>query len=109
MGSYYLANKQPDLVTGFVGIGMSGGGKIPEMDNVELLKSLQVPVLDIYGENDLNSVLSSASDRIQSIENNKVSTSELMSRQIMIPGADHFFDGQNADLLNEVSTWLKQL
>jgi pimeloyl-ACP methyl ester carboxylesterase len=109
MGSYYLANHHPDLVSGFVGIGMSGGGKHTGMDNVVLLTSVDVPVLDLYGENDLDSVLGSANARKQSVENRKASASNAKSVQKMVPGADHFFDGQNADLLNEVSSWLKNL
>ena len=109
MGSYYLANNQPDLVTGFVGIGMSGGGKHKEMNNVLLLKSVQVPVLDLYGENDLDSVLASANSRKQSINGRKISSTSSNSMQKMVPGADHFFDGQNKELINEVSTWLKEL
>jgi pimeloyl-ACP methyl ester carboxylesterase len=109
MGAYYLANNQPDLVTGFVGIGMSGGGKITEMDNVVLLKSVNVPVLDIYGENDLDSVLASANSRKQSITGRKISSSNPISMQKMVSGADHFFDGKNDELLEEVFTWLKGL
>jgi len=109
MGAYYLANNQPDLVTGFVGIGMSGGGKHKEMNNVVLLKSVQVPVLDLYGENDLDSVLASANSRKQSINGRKISSSGSNSMQKIVPGADHFFDGHNEELINEVSTWLKGL
>ncbi|MEA1890456.1 MAG: DUF3530 family protein [Pseudomonadota bacterium] len=109
MGTYYLANNQPGLVTGFVGIGMSGGGKHNEMNNVMLLKSVHVPVLDLYGENDLKSVLGSANARKQSIESRKNPASSPNSMQKMVPGADHFFDGQDEALINEVSTWLKGL
>jgi alpha/beta superfamily hydrolase len=109
MGSYYLANNQTDLVSGFVGIGMSGGGKHTGMDNVVLLKSVHVPVLDLYGENDLDSVLASANARKQSIVNRKTPASSPNSMQKMVPGADHFFDGQNDELLDEVSSWLKGL
>ena len=106
MGAYYLANNQPDPVKGFVAIGMSGGGKSTVMDNVMLLKSIHVPVLDLYGEIDLDSVLSSANQRRQSIESRKVPASSKRSMQIMVPGADHFFDGQNEVLVKEVLTWL---
>jgi len=109
MGSHYLANNQPELVTGFIGIGMSGGGKHSGMDNVVLLKSVHIPVLDLYGENDLDSVLASANARKQSITGRKISSSNPISMQKMVPGADHFFDGKNDELLEEVFTWLKGL
>ncbi|MFW2439992.1 MAG: DUF3530 family protein [Arenicellales bacterium] len=109
MGSYYLANNQPGHVSGFVGIGMSGGGKIAEMDNVVLLKYVNVPVLDLYGENDLESVLASANIRRQSITGRTISSPNSISIQKMVPGADHFFDGKNDELLEEVFKWLKGL
>ena len=109
MGNHYLANEQPDTVAGFIGIGMSGGGKHTGMDNVILLKSVHVPVLDLYGENDLESVLGSANARKESVVNKKTPASSPNSMQKMVPDADHFFDGHNAELLSEVSAWLKKL
>ena len=109
MGAYYLAGHQPELVAGFAGIGMSGGGKHTAMDNVVLLKSVQVPVLDLYGENDLDSVLASANSRKESIESRKYPAAGEGTMQLMVPGADHFFDGKNDELLDEVVTWLKGL
>lgn len=106
MGAYYLANSRPDLIIGFVGIGMSGGGKQTVMDNVVLLKSVHVPVLDLYGENDLDSVLANANHRKQSVESRKIPASSNSSMHIMVPGADHFFDGQNEVLVKKVLTWL---
>jgi pimeloyl-ACP methyl ester carboxylesterase len=109
MGAYYLANNKPDLVKGFVGIGMSGGGKHKEMDNVVLLKSVHVPILDLYGESDLDSVLASANDRKQSAESSGSPASRQDFVQRIVPGADHFFDGQNEVLVKEVLSWLSRL
>ena len=104
MGSYYLANHQPEIVAGFVGIGMGNSSK-PVMNNVISLKSVQIPVLDLYGENDLDDVVASAGDRKKVIasHNNPVST------QKMVAGAGHFFDGKNEDLMNEVLAWLNAI
>lgn len=102
MGAYYLANNQPELVTGFIGIGMSGGTKHTNMDSVLLLKSISLPVLDLYGENDPDSILGTANARKKSASNPK-------SMQKMFPGADHFFDGQGEVLVKEIGTWLKGL
>ena len=104
MGSYYLANHQPEIVAGFIGVGMGSSSK-PVMDNVVSLKSVQVPVLDLYGENDLDDVVASAGERKKVIasHNNPVST------QKMVAGAGHFFDGKNEELMNEVVAWLNAI
>ena len=104
MGSYYLANHQPESVIGFVGIGMGSSSK-PVMDNKTSLKSVNVPVLDIYGENDLGDVVAGAEARKKAVESNSVRH----SKQEMIPGAGHFFDGKNEVLIDEVTVWINGL
>lgn len=104
MGSYYLANHHPESVIGFVGIGMGSSSK-PVMDNQTSLKSVNVPVLDIYGENDLGDVVASAEARKKTIESKKVR----LSIQEMIPGAGHFFDGKDEILIDEVTVWINGL
>ena len=104
MGSYYLSNHHPESVLGFVGIGM-GSSSMAVMDNTTSLKSVNVPVLDIYGENDLDDVVTSAEARKKALENNNV----MHSKQEIIPGAGHFFDGKNEILINEVSVWINGL
>ncbi|MDX2477529.1 MAG: hypothetical protein QNL05_09205, partial [Gammaproteobacteria bacterium] len=75
------------------------------MDNETSLKSVNVPVLDIYGENDLGNVVASAEAREKAIESKKVK----LSKQEMIPGAGHFFDGKEQILIDEVTIWLNGL
>ena len=104
MGSYYLANHQPESVLGFVGIGMSSSSKTV-MDNATSLKSVNVPVLDLYGENDLDDVLASSKARKQAIENQ----TPTLSKQLMVPGAGHFFDCKEDVLIDEVSVWINKL
>lgn len=104
MGSYYLANHQPEIVAGFVGIGMGNSSK-QVMNNAISLKAVQTPVFDLYGENDLDDVVASSGDRKNAIasHNNPAST------QKMVAEASHFFDGKNEELMNEVMSWLKTL
>ena len=103
MGSYYLATYKSESVTAFIGIGM-GSSRTPVMDNVTSLKSVDVPVLDLYGENDLGDVVASAEARKQALESKKVT----LSKQKMVPGAGHFFDGKEQILIDEVTTWLNE-
>mgnify|MGYP000022054352 FL=1 len=104
MGSYYLSNHRSEAVIGFVGIGMGSSSK-PVMDNETSLKSVDVPVLDLYGENDLGDVVAGAEARKQAIESNKAT----YSKQEMVPGAGHFFDGKDEVLIDEVTAWINGL
>ncbi len=60
---------------------------------------LRLPVLDIYGEHDLAAVLQQAGKRAKALRHPK-------SAQIRAAGADHFFEGQDAALLDYVRGYL---
>lgn len=109
MAAYYLANNQPEIVTGFVAIGMDGASKYPVMDNIQSLRLIKVPVLDLFGENDLAGVLEGAKEKKAAIESRKYPETNATSKQKMMAATDHFFNGQNEALINEVSSWLKGL
>jgi pimeloyl-ACP methyl ester carboxylesterase len=103
MGAYYLAKNQPELVKGFVAIGMGGAEKYRQ-DNVGYLKSIEVPILDLYGELDLEGVIASVGARRDAI----MTKGDASSAQRVVAGADHFFDGKNGALLSEVLGWLEK-
>jgi pimeloyl-ACP methyl ester carboxylesterase len=109
MAAYYLANNQPEIIAGFVAIGMGGASSYPEMNNIQSLKLIRVPVFDLFGENDLAGVLASAKDKKLAVESRKYPAVNNTSSQKMMGGTDHFFNGQNEALINEVSSWLKGL
>jgi len=56
---------------------------------------LKLPVLDLYGQNDLPAVLQNASARASGLK-------QPGSAQQRLPNADHFFEGQDAALLEAV-------
>jgi len=101
MASFYLAG-EPEGVAAFVGIGMSGGTKDPRMDNVVSLAKLRVPVLDLYGQNDLEEVLGTSNARAKAAEQNPGYS------QAQVPDANHFFDGHEQDLMKIVGDWLNE-
>lgn len=100
MSAYTLSNADTSPYAGFVAIGMSGEAAFPEADNVESLKSISLPVLDLYGEADFDSVLNTTSERAAAQSGNPNYT------QQMVPGANHFFDGHDAALVEAVAAWL---
>jgi pimeloyl-ACP methyl ester carboxylesterase len=104
MAAHYLAGGARD-VGAFVAIGMSGRADEPRMDAVSFLRKIHIPVLDLYGSNDLPQVLKSVEQRAAAAR----AASNTAYRQIRVEGADHFFDGKNDALLNTVSDWLAAL
>ena len=61
---------------------------------------LKLPVLDLYGERDLPAVLKAAQRRAASLGGSP------RSRQLMAPGADHFFNNEAASLVRYVKDFL---
>jgi alpha/beta superfamily hydrolase len=59
---------------------------------------IPVPVLDLYTEKDYNVVLWYVNERIKELQQVKVKG----SKQIMEPGAEHFFEGHEKQLIEYV-------
>lgn len=91
MSLHYLMRNPDAQVKAWVAIGMSDGdyGKV------------KLPVLDLYGGNDLPGVLQNARARAASF---KVKG----SKQIVVPQADHFFNNRDAELVKSVMDYLDQ-
>ena len=60
---------------------------------------INIPVLDLYGDNDLPHVLTSTTKRKDSFKNK-------LSQQKVIADADHFFNGQEESMLQAVQEFL---
>lgn len=63
------------------------------------LAAVRMPVLDLYGQNDLPQVLENAAKRAAGL-------GQKGSAQVVIPGADHFYEGKDAALLEQMRSWL---
>lgn len=100
MADIYLANRPDPAVHGYVAIGMSN--PFPKRyDNATALMKINMPVLDIYGGQDLDAVRAFSKQRAAAArKTNKHYT------QIKVPGADHFFTDMQDDLLKRVRGWL---
>jgi pimeloyl-ACP methyl ester carboxylesterase len=104
MGAHYLAGGAVD-VKAFVAVGMGGRPDEPRMDTVSFLHRIQVPVLDLYGSDDLPQVLKGVEPRAAAAR----AGGNTAYRQIRVEGANHFFEGKNDALLKTVSDWLAGL
>lgn len=60
---------------------------------------VKLPILDLYGDNDLPPVLANAAKRKQSLVNKN-------SRQLVVARTDHFFTGHEAEMVAAVADFL---
>jgi len=104
MATYYLGQTGDAPVRGLVAIGAEAGGEGSLDSKAAQFARLQLPVLDLYGENDLVPVLSGADTRAAVA----AAAGNLNYVQIEAPDADHFFNGFEPQLLEVVSAWLEQ-
>jgi alpha/beta superfamily hydrolase len=92
MSTHFLANNEHTFEK-FVGVGMGERA-------VEYLSSIDIAILDLYGNEDLESVLNSTKDKMNASKHNQNYTQKMVN-------TDHFFNGQDELLVSEVSAWLK--
>ncbi|MBT3195790.1 MAG: DUF3530 family protein [Candidatus Ruthia sp.] len=92
MSAHYLANNKNPFKR-FVGIGMPG-------PSAPYLSNINIPVLDLYGDEDIPSVMQGVQEKQRASKHNT------NYRQIMA-NADHFFNDKDDLLIDEVSAWLK--
>ncbi len=104
MGSYYLSKNKADVL-GFVGVGMPDLYDDPRMKNSESLKYITLPVLDIYGSGDLESVLKPSAQRKTSAQQAGNDNYTV----VVVEGADHFFKGEEKELVEKTAEWLEKL
>lgn len=93
MSSDYLKNNPAAPLFAWVSVSITN-------DALGSLGVLKFPVLDLYGEKDEPQVLKNANQRAQVIKKIKGSA------QIMVPQADHFFNGQDDVLVKYVKSFL---
>ncbi len=102
----YTAKHPQASITGIVAIGLSTFANGPDtMQPALMLKSVRVPVLDIYGANDLHEVLSYNEARraaAQAAGNKGYSA-------VRVPDANHFFTDQYEPLKKQIVEWLAGL
>jgi len=61
---------------------------------------IRIPVLDLYGEHDLPPVLNMAAKRAASLKGNA------KSLQVRVPKSDHFYNNHEAEMVQEVKSFL---
>jgi len=103
MSAYYMAKREKHDINAFVAVGMSGESPEDErMDVLSSLKKITIPVLDLYGEQDLEQVISAAKDK----KNTAKKAGNKYYTQVKVAGANHFFVGKEDALVKRVRSWL---
>ena len=101
MSSYYLS-RHPSDVKGLIAIGMGATQKDSHINSAQSLKKITIPVLDLYGDDDLPGVLDTVDARTESSAHN------VQYSQQMIKDANHFFDGMDDELVSAVAGLAQQ-
>lgn len=97
MTTGFLASNPAAPVVGFIGVGLTAGGKEPVNTNLNLRK-VKIPVIDIYGDNDMDA--RAASFRKPLVSENFV--------QVEVHGAKHDYRGYEKPVSDIVIEWLKK-
>jgi len=92
-------------IDGIVGIGMGAVDYRQPMKKPFPLAKITVPVLDVYGEEEYPAVLKGAPGRLAAIQQ----AGNPRSKQVAVPGADHYFTDEGDALLDVVAPWLNSL
>jgi len=104
MTAVAYAVKRPQAgIAGIVAIGLSTLPNGPDtMQPALMLKSVHVPVLDLYGSNDLHEVLSYTEARRTAAQK----AGNKGYRAVRVPDTDHFFTGQYEALKKHIVDWI---
>ncbi|MES9876903.1 MAG: DUF3530 family protein [Candidatus Sedimenticola sp. PURPLELP] len=101
MGAEFLGKGAPGEIKGFVAIGLPAMGSEATL---EALKSTRLPMLDLYGSRDIDSVLESAAQRAKAA----AAGGNTGYRQYEMLGADHNFQGMEGSLVTTVQSWMRK-
>jgi len=93
MTNSYLAQRKAAPVDAWIPIGMFGAFAARPHE----------AVLDVIADNDLTEVLAAASRRVAYLRKDGC------SKQVTIPGADHYFDSRQDELATTIATFLERV
>ena len=102
MAANYLANNK-NSTQAMVAIGATGAFfKVEKLNFFDSLKKFKIPLMEIYGGEDMNVVMDSARQKAQIAKQANIKG----YIQIKVPGANHFFTGKEEQLIQHVNKWL---
>ncbi len=105
MAMDWIRARNDSSIDAYVGLGMGATDFRQPMHQTFPLDRMHIPILDLYGADEFPSVIRLAPSRKQMIEE----AGNPMSRQLVLPGANHYFTDQGDALVAAVADWLGQL
>jgi dienelactone hydrolase len=105
MAAFWASQASVPQLQGLIAVGLSGVHRDGPGDTLGYLEKIHLPVLDLYGEQDLPAVTGTAEARAAAARKG----GNRAYRQVAVAGAGHMFQGANEALVQEVSTWLQEL
>jgi len=107
VAAHYLASGNNHGVHAFAAISILARKYLePSLDLYSSLEKLALPVLDIFGSEDLNPVISTADERRVAARRNGYSNEY---EQVVIWNADHYFTGYDQELVTRIERWLREI
>lgn len=103
--SSQLKTKRSQTIDAFVGIGMGATDYQQPMLQPFPMDKLVMPVLDVYADEDYPAVLKNAKKRFSMIK----SAGNKHSQQVMVTGANHYYEDKGEALTQVISQWLDTL
>ena len=101
----YLASDKPEHVAAFVSVSMLAQKFIkPKLDVFKFIGGINIPMLDIYGKEDLEDVRRGIDDRRLAASKN----SNYAFQQIELQRAGHNYLGTEKALVEQIQHWLHQ-
>ena len=102
----YLASDQPENVAAFVSVSVLSQKFIkPKLDVFKSIGGINIPILDIYGEEDLADVRRGIDDRRLAASKNGHNSFQ----QIELQQAGHNYLGTEKALAEQIQLWLQQI
>jgi pimeloyl-ACP methyl ester carboxylesterase len=100
---HFAATQANDRISSLVVVGVNGRyDDLPEdAGPLQSLQGITIPILDLYGEYDIEGVIKTAPER------RKAAMHNTGYQQVRVTGADHFFNAREKQLLAEVTRWLE--
>jgi pimeloyl-ACP methyl ester carboxylesterase len=99
-----FVTQTPNEIKAMVAIGVAMNPDDDQDPVSRAIKGAEIPILDLYGSQDHESVVVSAPlRRVIALRNNRD-----LYRLVEVAGADHFFTGIQEELSHRVAAWLKQ-
>ena len=97
--------KVEGIISAYIGAGMGATDYKQPMEQAFPLPKMTIPVLDIYGDKEYPAVLRMAPGRLGMIKR----AANKKSKQVVVPGANHYFTDKGDELVTPVVEWLDSL